>query len=70
MKPTFFAKAPELRAWLEDSHATASELLVGFYKRGSGKASITWPELVDEALCFGWIDSVRQGIDEAAIRTG
>lgn len=66
MKPTFFATASELRSWLEDNHATASELLVGFYKRGSGKASITWPELVDEALCFGWIDSVRQGIDEVS----
>jgi uncharacterized protein YdeI (YjbR/CyaY-like superfamily) len=63
VKPTFFATAAELRDWLEVNHATATELLVGFYKRGSGKSSITWPELVDEALCFGWIDSVRQGID-------
>ncbi len=66
MKPTFFAKAPELRAWLEDSHLRASELWVGFHKRGSGKPSITWPELVDEALCFGWIDGVRKGIDEVS----
>ena len=66
MKPTFFASVSELRDWLEDNHATASELLVGFYKRGSGKPSITWPELVDEALCFGWIDSVRSGIDEVS----
>jgi uncharacterized protein YdeI (YjbR/CyaY-like superfamily) len=64
VKPRFFAIAAELRAWLEENHATATELLVGFYKRGSGKPSITWPELVDEALCFGWIDSVRRGIDE------
>jgi uncharacterized protein YdeI (YjbR/CyaY-like superfamily) len=63
VKPTFFATAPELRAWLEDNHATASELWVGFYKRGLGKPSITWPELVDEELCFGWIDGVRKGID-------
>jgi len=66
LKPTFFATAAELRAWLEENHPTATELLVGFYKRGSGKPSITWPELVDEALCFGWIDSVRKGIDEVS----
>ena len=63
MKPTFFATAGELREWLERNHATATELFVGFYKRGSGKPSITWQELVDEELCFGWIDGVRQGID-------
>jgi uncharacterized protein YdeI (YjbR/CyaY-like superfamily) len=66
LKPTFFATAAQLRAWLEENHATATELLVGFYKRGSRKPSITWPELVDEALCFGWIDSVRTGIDEVS----
>jgi len=64
VKPTFFATPAELRQWLDRNHATATELLVGFYKRGSGKASITWQELVDEELCFGWIDGVRQGIDE------
>jgi len=66
MKPTFFATGAELRAWLEDNHATATELLVGFYKRGSRRPSITWPELVDEELCFGWIDGVRKGIDEVS----
>lgn len=45
------------------NHATASELLVGFHRKGSGKPSITWPESVDEALCFGWIDGKRQGLD-------
>jgi len=64
VKPTFFGTAGELREWLERNHATATELFVGFYKRGSGKASITWQELVDEELCFGWIDGVRQGIDD------
>jgi len=63
VKPTFFATTDELRAWLEENHATATELFVGFYKRGSGKPSITWQELVDEELCFGWIDGVRKGID-------
>jgi uncharacterized protein YdeI (YjbR/CyaY-like superfamily) len=66
MKPTFFATPGELRAWFEANHQSARELLVGFYKRGSGKRSITWPESVDEALCFGWIDGVRKSIDEDA----
>jgi uncharacterized protein YdeI (YjbR/CyaY-like superfamily) len=66
VKPIFFATAGELRGWLELNHATATELLVGFYKRGSGKPSITWQELVDEELCFGWIDGVRRGIDEVS----
>src|SRR5258706_13711979 len=64
MKPTFFATPPEFRAWLEENHAKAEELLVGFYKKGSGKPSITWPESVDEALCFGWIDGIRKSIDD------
>ena len=66
VKPVFFATAGELREWLERNHATATELFVGFYKRGSGKPSITWQELVDEELCFGWIDGVRLGIDEVS----
>ncbi len=66
MKPTFFATPTELRAWLEEHHATTPELWVGFYKKGSGKPSITWPESVDEALCFGWIDGVRKGIDDTS----
>lgn len=63
MEATFFRTAHELRAWLERNHDSEKELLVGLYKKGSGRASITWPELVDEALCFGWIDGVRRGID-------
>lgn len=66
MKPTFFATPAEFRAWFEAHHASAKELLVGFHKRGSGEPSITWPESVDEALCFGWIDGVRKSIDEDA----
>jgi uncharacterized protein YdeI (YjbR/CyaY-like superfamily) len=66
MRPTFFATPSEFRAWLETHHATATELLVGFHKKGSGKPSITWPEAVDEALCFGWIDSVRKSIDDTS----
>ena len=59
----FFATPAEFRAWLEAHHADADELLVGFHKKASGRPSITWPESVDEALCFGWIDGVRRGID-------
>jgi uncharacterized protein YdeI (YjbR/CyaY-like superfamily) len=66
VKPSFFASAAELRDWFERNHATETELIVGFYKRSSGKASITWAELVDEALCYGWIDSVRNSIDEVS----
>jgi uncharacterized protein YdeI (YjbR/CyaY-like superfamily) len=66
VKPTFFATPADFRKWLEKHHDTAPELLVGFYKKGSGKPSITWPESVDEALCFGWIDGVRRTIDEAS----
>ncbi|MEA2398505.1 MAG: hypothetical protein QOK25_2061 [Thermoleophilaceae bacterium] len=64
MKPTFFKEPDEFRAWLEEHHAEASELLVGFHKKGSGRPSITWPESVDQALCFGWIDGVRRSIDD------
>lgn len=63
MKPTFFATPAEFRAWFEANHQSARELLVGFHKRGSGKPSITWPESVDEALCFGWIDGIRRRLD-------
>ena len=66
MKPTFFATPSEFRAWLEEHHHKAQELWVGFYKRSSGKPSITWPEAVDEALCHGWIDGVRKGIDDVS----
>jgi uncharacterized protein YdeI (YjbR/CyaY-like superfamily) len=64
VKPTFFRTAADFRKWLEKNHDKADELLVGFYKKGSGKRSITWPESVDEALCFGWIDGIRRTIDD------
>jgi uncharacterized protein YdeI (YjbR/CyaY-like superfamily) len=64
MRPTFFATRRELRAWLDEHHDTSSELWVGLYKKSSGQPSVTWPEVVDEALCFGWIDGIRRGIDE------
>jgi|SRR5215207_3120594 len=64
----FFETPGELRAWLEEHHATASELWIGHYKKGSGRRSLTWSEVVDEALCFGWIDGKRQRIDEHRFR--
>ena len=64
--PIFFAKPSEFRTWLEKNHDKASEIWVGFYKKGSGKPSITMPESVDEALCFGWIDSVRRSVSETS----
>ena len=63
-KPTFFPTAAHFRRWLERHHAADQELWVGLYKKGSGRSSITWPEAVDEALCFGWIDGIRKAIDE------
>ncbi len=65
-KPTFFVTPSDFRAWLEAHHDKFQELLVGFYKRDSGKPSITWPESVQVALCFGWIDGVRKSIDETS----
>lgn len=62
-EPTFFPTPAELRDWLERHHQSETELWVGFYKKGSGRPSITWPESVDEALCFGWIDGVRRSLD-------
>jgi len=63
MKPIFFAKQSDFRKWFVKNYKKATELLVGFYKVDSGKPSITWSQSVDEALCFGWIDSVRKSID-------
>jgi uncharacterized protein YdeI (YjbR/CyaY-like superfamily) len=65
MKPKFFPSRSAWHAWLEEHHQKHDELLVGFYKVGSGKPSINWPEAVDGALCFGWIDGVRKRLDES-----
>jgi uncharacterized protein YdeI (YjbR/CyaY-like superfamily) len=64
MKPTYFRTPAEFRAWLKEHHATEDELWVGVYKKGSGIPSITWSEAVDEALCYGWVDGIRRGVDE------
>lgn len=65
-KPTFFPTPSDFRAWFEAHHDKFQELLVGFHKKSSGKPSITWPESVDVALCFGWIDGVRRSLDETS----
>ncbi len=63
MQPRFFATPAEFRAWLEQHHAAEQELIVGFHKKATGRPTMTWTEAVREALCFGWIDSVRRSID-------
>jgi uncharacterized protein YdeI (YjbR/CyaY-like superfamily) len=63
-KPRFFATADHFRAWLEKHHASAAELVVGFHKKHTGRASMTWTESVREALCYGWIDGVRRSLGD------
>ena len=62
--PRFFAAPADFREWLDANHGEASELIVGFYKKKTGRPSITWPESVDEALCYGWIDGVRRSLGD------
>lgn len=64
--PLFFPTPHDFRKWLEQNHARETELVVGFHRKESGKPSITWPESVDEALCFGWIDGVRRKLDDTS----
>ena len=64
LNPTYFATPLAFRKWLQENHEHEKALLVGFYKVGSGKPSMTWPESVDEAICFGWIDGIRRSVDE------
>ncbi len=66
LTPKFFKTPSAFRKWLAAHHANSKELWVGFYKKGSGKPSITWAESVEEALCFGWIDGLRKRIDDAS----
>lgn len=65
MRPTFFPAEADFRRWLETNHETATELLVGFWKKG-GKPSVDWPQARDQALCFGWIDGHRKSLGEDA----
>jgi uncharacterized protein YdeI (YjbR/CyaY-like superfamily) len=68
MKPKFFKSPADFRKWPQTHHVKETEQWVGFYKKDSGKQSITWPESVDEALCFGWIDGIRKSIDEISYK--
>jgi uncharacterized protein YdeI (YjbR/CyaY-like superfamily) len=63
MDVNYFASQEEFRDWLAENHDSAREIWVGFYKKGSGKAGISYPEAVDEALAYGWIDGIRKGVD-------
>jgi uncharacterized protein YdeI (YjbR/CyaY-like superfamily) len=66
--PAFFATPDKFRQWLMKNHESATELWVGFYRKDSGRPSITWPESVDEALCFGWIDGIRKKVDDESYK--
>lgn len=66
--PRFFATPAEMRTWLEVHHETADEQWVGYRKKGSGLPSVTWPESVDAALCFGWIDGIRKSVDDTSYK--
>jgi uncharacterized protein YdeI (YjbR/CyaY-like superfamily) len=64
MKIKYFRSPTDFRRWLEKNHATRQELWVGYHKKNSRQPSMTWPESVDEALCFGWIDGIRKSVDD------
>ncbi len=64
MEPIFFKAPSDFRVWLEANHAAADELIVGYYKKATGRPALTWPESVAQALCFGWIDGVRRRVDD------
>lgn len=66
--PIFFATPNEFRAWLEKNHEAERELWVGFHRKATGRPSMTWPESVDEALCFGWIDGIRKSVDASSYK--
>jgi uncharacterized protein YdeI (YjbR/CyaY-like superfamily) len=68
MDVTFFETPSAFRAWLREHHADVDMLWVGFYKKATGRPSIDWPQSVDEALCFGWIDGLRKSIDDESYR--
>jgi uncharacterized protein YdeI (YjbR/CyaY-like superfamily) len=65
-EPVFFASPAEFRTWLEKHHQLETELWVGYRRKATGRPSMTWPESVDEALCFGWIDGIRKSVDETS----
>jgi uncharacterized protein YdeI (YjbR/CyaY-like superfamily) len=66
MEPVFFKDVKELRKWFKKNHGAMKELWVGFYKKSTGRGGVTYPEAVDTALCFGWIDGIRKSYDEVS----
>lgn len=64
MKIKYFKSPGEFRKWFEKNHETKRELWVGYYKKSSRQPTMTWPESVGQALCFGWIDGIRKSVDE------
>jgi len=64
IRPKFFKTEAAFHTWLEKQHDSKDELIVGYYKKTTGKPSMTWEESVDEALCFGWIDGIRRRLDD------
>ncbi|MEV4707950.1 YdeI/OmpD-associated family protein [Actinoplanes sp. NPDC049316] len=64
MEPVFFASEADLRTWFEKHHADEPELLVGYYKKHTGRPTVQHTEAIAQALCFGWIDSIARRIDE------
>jgi uncharacterized protein YdeI (YjbR/CyaY-like superfamily) len=63
----FFNNQEEFSDWLEEN-TKASELWVGYFKKGTARENLTWSETVDVALCFGWIDGIRKTIDEQSYK--
>lgn len=66
MKPCFFKSGREFRNWLSENHSRFDELWVGYYKKTTGKQSMTWEESVEQAICYGWIDGLRKSIDDVS----
>jgi len=64
MNPKFFRTPNDLRKWFEKNHNKSTEQWIGYFKKHTGKQSITWSESVDQAICFGWIDGLRKSIDD------
>ena len=64
MNPVYFQNQSEFRKWLEKNHSKESEIIVGYYKVGTGKPCMTWSQSVDQAICFGWIDGIRRSVDK------
>ncbi len=67
-QPHFFESREEMYAWLEEHHATLPEAWIGIHKKGSGRTSVAWPDIVDCVLCFGWIDGKGKSIDDKTYR--